>query len=62
MSCCGIVVTQRGKQTLGMSLEAECDRASVGKQPKPLLRGWNDVMPMGKALCSQGNMDELSSY
>lgn len=34
MSRCGKVVTRRGKQTSGTPLEAECDRASVGKQPK----------------------------
>lgn len=38
MSRCGIVATQRGKQTSGTSLEAECDRASVGKQPGVLFQ------------------------
>lgn len=35
MSRC--VATQRGKQTSGTSLEAMCDRASIGKQPELLL-------------------------
>lgn len=38
VSRCGIVTTQRSKQTLGASLEAVCDRGSVGKQPKVLFQ------------------------
>lgn len=38
MSRCGMVATQRGKQTSCTSLEAVCDRASVGKQPEVLFQ------------------------
>lgn len=38
VSRCGIVATWRGKQTSGTSLEAVCDRASVGKQPEVLFQ------------------------
>lgn len=38
MARCGAAATLRGKQTSGTSLEAVCDRASVGKQPKVLFQ------------------------
>lgn len=58
MSCCGIVATRRGKQTLGMSLEAVRDRASVGKQPKVLFQAGMMSFQKGTAQCSSGHADE----